>query len=131
MHTICIRKLRDPNPPVTVQYNENILSSPTEVLRRVAVSKIFGPTYPGDELRYPGIWFSFDEDRIGEGLKIQHSGDRTQEVKRIIISQLNPSGKEIDALDEIDERPVMAGELARAVVKVSRLGSCNNIHKRT
>ncbi|KAF8974467.1 hypothetical protein BDZ97DRAFT_1773730 [Flammula alnicola] len=96
LHTICIRKLRDPNPPVTV----------------------FGPTYLGDELRYPGIWFSFDEDRIGEGLKVPHAGDRMQEVKRIVISQIEPEGKVHDALDEVNECPVMVGDLARAVVKV-------------
>ncbi|KDR83647.1 hypothetical protein GALMADRAFT_235961 [Galerina marginata CBS 339.88] len=118
LHTICIRKLRDPNPPVTVVYKDSILSSPEEVLRRVGVGRVFGPTYPGDELRYPGIWFSFDEDRIGEGLKVPHAGDRMQEVKRIIISQNDPEEKSHDALDEVIECSAMAGELARAVVKV-------------
>ncbi|KAH9482741.1 UPF0183 protein T01G9.2 [Psilocybe cubensis] len=118
LHTICIRKLRDPNPPVTVQYNDTILSSPEEVLRRVTVGKIFGPTYPGDELRYPGIWFSFDDDRITEGLKINQAGDRMQEVKRIVISQILPEGKDGDALDEVNECASMTGELQRAVVKV-------------
>ncbi|KAF8913994.1 hypothetical protein CPB84DRAFT_1758102 [Gymnopilus junonius] len=118
LHTICIRKLRDPNPPVTVQYKDNILSSPEEVLRRVGVGRIFGPTYPGDELRYPGIWFSFDEDGIGEGLKVPQKGDRMQEVKRIIISRKDLDGKIHDVLDEVNECSAMAGELARAVIKV-------------
>lgn len=119
LHTICIRKLRDPNPPVTVRYQDNILSSPSEVLRRVGLLKVFGPTFPGGELRYPGVWFSFDEDRIIEGLKVPHTGDRMQEVKRIIISQIDSEGKEHDALGEVEESSVMAGELARAVVKAS------------
>ncbi|PPQ68008.1 hypothetical protein CVT26_007371 [Gymnopilus dilepis] len=118
LHTICIRKLRDPNPPVTVQYKDNVLSSPDEVLRRVGVGRVFGPTYPGDELRYPGIWFSFDEDNIGDGLKVPKTGDRMQEVKRIIISRKDVDGKAHDALDEVKECPAMAGELARAVIKV-------------
>ncbi|KAF8165255.1 hypothetical protein B0H34DRAFT_688473 [Crassisporium funariophilum] len=118
LHTICIRKLRDPHPPVTVQYNNIVLSSKDEVLRRVGVSRAFGPTYPGQELRYPGIWFSFDEDAIAEGMKAPHAGDRMQEVKRILISQIAPEGQVIDALDEVNENPVMAGDLARAVVKV-------------
>ncbi|KAF9569298.1 UPF0183-domain-containing protein [Agrocybe pediades] len=118
LHTICIRKLRDPNPPITVRYQGNILSSPDHVLRRVDVSKVFGPTYPGDELRYPGVWFSFDEDRIAEGLKVPHTEDRTQEVKRIIISQIDTEGKEHGALDEVEECSAMAGELMRAVIKV-------------
>ena len=119
LHTICVRKLRDPNPPVTVQYKDHVLSSPQEILRRSGVSKVFGPTYPGDELRYPGLWFSFDEDGLGEGLKVPHAGDRMQEVRRIVISQIDPGGKTYDALDEVNECAAMAGELARAVVKVS------------
>lgn len=121
LHTICIRNLRDPNPPVTVQYKDNVLCSPNDILRRVGVAKVFGPTYPGDELRYPGIWFSFDEDILGEGLKVHHAGDRMQEVKRIIISQIEPEGKTYDALDEVAECPVMVGDLARAVAKVKLL----------
>lgn len=121
LHTICIRRLRDPNPPVTVQYNNTVLSSPQTVLHRVDVSKVFGPTYPGDELRYPGIWFSFDEERIGEGLTAAHAGDRKQEVKRIIVSQIESEGKPNDVLDEVVDAPIMVGDLARAVVKVRRL----------
>lgn len=122
LHTICIRRLRDPNPPVTVQYNNIVLSSPQNILRRVDVSKVFGPTYPGDELRYPGIWFSFDEERISEGgLNTAHAGDRKQEVKRIILSQIESEGKPHDVLDEVVDAPVMVGDLARAVVKVRRL----------
>ena len=102
-----------------MQYKDHILSSPQEILRRSGVSKVFGPTYPGDELRYPGLWFSFDEDGLGEGLKIPHAGDRMQEVRRIVISQIDPGGKIYDALDEVNECAAMAGELARAVVRVS------------
>ena len=96
-----------------------MLSSADEVLRRVGVSKAFGPTYPGDELRYPGLWFSF-EDGIVKGLGAPHI-DRMQEVKRIIISQIEPGGKTQDALDEVNENAVMTGDLTRAVVKVDLL----------
>ena len=120
LHTICIRKLRDPHPPVVIQYNNTVLSSANEVLRRVGVSRAFGPTYPGDELRYPGLWFSFEEDGIAEGLGTHHVGDRMQEVKRILISQIEPDGVQ-DALDEANENAIMAGDLARAVVKVDIL----------
>jgi hypothetical protein len=121
LHTLCIRKLRDPHPPVVIQYNNTVLSSADEVLRRVGVSRAFGPTYPGDELRYPGLWFSFEEDGIAEGLGAPHAGDRMQEVKRILISQIEPDGKVQDALDEVNENVIMAGDLARAVVKVDLL----------
>src|SRR3984957_8506769 len=62
LHTICLRKLRDPNPPVTLRYRDKILSSSEEVLVRLCVSRHFGPTYPGDDLRYPGVSFTFEED---------------------------------------------------------------------
>ncbi|KAF8205067.1 hypothetical protein BJ912DRAFT_940171 [Pholiota molesta] len=105
--------------PIVVHIRPHLIFySLNETLRRVGVAKVFGPTYPGDELRYPGIWFSFDEDILGEGLKVPHAGDRMQEVKRIIISQIEPEEKTYDALDEVTECPVMVGDLARAVVKV-------------
>jgi hypothetical protein len=118
LHTICLRKLRDPNPPVTFRYRENALSSPEEVLRRVGVSRAFGPTYPGDDLRYPGVWFGFEEDGIGEGLKGAQAEDRQQEVKRVLVSQKGNDGKDQDALDEVAECPIMTGDVKQAVVKV-------------
>jgi hypothetical protein len=123
LHTICLRKLRDPNPPVTLRYRDTVLSSNEEVLIRVGVSRTFGPTYPGDDLRYPGVSFSFEEDVIGEGLKnsAKHSEDRTQEVKRVIVGQKGVDAQDRDALDEVMECPVMFGDIARAVVKVHYL----------
>ncbi|GLB33908.1 putative uncharacterised protein family (UPF0183) protein [Lyophyllum shimeji] len=118
LHTICLRKLRDPNPPVTLRYKETVLSSASGALTRVVVRRTFGPTYPGDELRYPGLWFSFEEDGIGEGVKGTHSEDRMQEVKRVFISQKGNDGRSQDALEEVFETPVMAGDIRQAVVKV-------------
>lgn len=120
LHTICLRRLRDPNPPVTLKYKETILSSSEEVLRRLGVSRTFGPTYPGDDLRYPGVSFSFEEDGRGDGLKgpVSHHDDRMQEVKRVIISQKSPDGEVRDALDEVLECPAMFGDVQRAVAKV-------------
>ncbi|KAF8663497.1 hypothetical protein AX16_001065 [Volvariella volvacea WC 439] len=118
LHTICLRKLRDPNPPVTLRYKETVLSSMDEVLRRVGVSRTFGPTYPGDDLRYPGLWFSFEEDGMSEALKGPHTEDKLQEVKRVLISQKDNDGKNVDALDEVAECPVMYGDLAHATAKI-------------
>lgn len=118
LHTICLRKLRDPNPPVTLRYKDIVLSSTEEVLRRVGVSRTFGPTYPGDDLRYPGLWFGFEEDGIVEGVKGTRSEDRVQEVKRVLISQKGNNGNVQDALDEVDECPMMYGDIRQAIVKV-------------
>ncbi|KAH9853527.1 hypothetical protein C2E23DRAFT_859093 [Lenzites betulinus] len=120
LHTISVRKLRDPNPPLTLTYKTAVLSSSQDSLKRVGVSRMFGPTYPGDDLRYPGVAFSFEEESRGDALKgaTVHPDDRQQEVGRIIISQKSPDGEPRDALDEVTECLSMAGELCRAVVKV-------------
>ncbi|KAF9055457.1 hypothetical protein BDZ89DRAFT_1088063 [Hymenopellis radicata] len=94
------------------------ISSPDNVLHRVDVRRFFGPTYPGDDLRYPGLWFSFEEDGITEGLKAVQSDDKMQEVKRLFISQKDPKHDDGDALDEVAECPIMNGDVSLAVVKV-------------
>lgn len=131
LHTIRIHNLRNTNPPLILKYKETVLSSPEEVLRRVGVSRTFGPTYPSgsgdDELRYPGLWFSFDEDAgrggvmsgeqvVGQGRR--QSEDRMQEVKKIVISQKGPDGGVQDALDEVVECAAMHGDIERAIIKV-------------
>ncbi|KAK7470533.1 hypothetical protein VKT23_001958 [Stygiomarasmius scandens] len=118
LRTICVRKLRDSSPPVTLRYKDTILSSPEEVLRRVGVSRTFGPTYAGDDLRYPGIWFSFEEDGLGEGRTGTQSEDRMQEVKRVLVSQKDLDTQEGDALGEVAYCPIMDGDISLAVVKV-------------
>ncbi|EGO01868.1 hypothetical protein SERLA73DRAFT_177420 [Serpula lacrymans var. lacrymans S7.3] len=120
LHTICLKKLRDPYPPVSLRYKDTLLSSAEDTLVKVLVSRTFGPTYPGDDLRYPGLWFSFEEDAIGEGFKgaSPHPDDRKQEVRRIFVSQKSHDGEERDALDEVTECSIMDGDVVRAVVKV-------------
>ncbi|KAJ7180195.1 hypothetical protein C8R43DRAFT_972147 [Mycena crocata] len=124
LHTIVLRKLRLGDPPVTLRYKDIVLSSPEDVLKRVFVSRTFGPTYPcpGDDLRadlrYPGVWFSFEEDGMGDGLKGIQSEDRMQEVKRVIVSQKDVDGEDRDALGELVECAAMDGDISRVIVKV-------------
>ncbi|KAI0375581.1 UPF0183-domain-containing protein [Pilatotrama ljubarskyi] len=120
LHTISVKKLRDPNPPLTLTYKNSVLSSSEDALKRVGVSRMFGPTYPGEDLRYPGISFTFEEDGRGEPLKgpAAQPDDRRLEVKQVIISQKSLDGERKDALDEVTECPAMVGELSRAVAKV-------------
>lgn len=119
LHTIAVRRLRDPNPPLTLRYKGNILSSPEKELRRVNVNLAFGPTYAGEDLRYPGVRFCFDDEGLRDKAK-QHE-DRSQEVIRLLITQTDPSGGELDALSEVPVSPVIYGELAEAIAKVSRI----------
>lgn len=124
LHTIVLRKLRLGDPPVTLRYKDIVLSSPEDALKRVFVSRTFGPTYPcpGDDLtadlRYPGVWFSFEEDGMGDGLKGIQAEDRMQEVKRVIVSQKELDGEDRDALGELVECAAMNGDISRAIVKV-------------
>jgi hypothetical protein len=126
LHTICIRRLRDElHPPLTLRYKETVLSSDREVFRRLSVNRTFGPTYAGEELRYPGIWFAFDDDGRSEPRPIGNrnaqatSGkDRDQEVKTIVVCEKHFDGKNGDALDEVRECDIMQGDVARAVIKV-------------
>jgi len=109
LHTIVLKRFRDV-PPVTIRFKGKILLAPDHVLRRVDVSRAVGPTYEGDELRYPGVWFSFDENAVPQG--------QNQEIKSITITQHN--GQDRDALQEVLECPVMCGGVARAVAKVHK-----------
>ncbi|KAF8746026.1 hypothetical protein AX14_004308 [Amanita brunnescens Koide BX004] len=114
LHTICLRKLRDQSPPVILRYKDAVLSSPDTIFKRVDVSRTFGPTYSGEDLRYPGVRFSFSNDVITEPSSPTKVEDRTQEVKRVIITQRD----EQDALEEVRECPVMNGDIVRAVARV-------------
>lgn len=120
LHTICLKKLQDPHPPVILSYKGESLSSPQQVLRRVGVSRAFGPTYPGDDLRYPGAWFSFEEDGRGESLKSPspRPEDKMQEVKRVIVSQTSQDDVLEDVLSEVRECDPMQGDISEAIIQV-------------
>ena len=122
LHTISIRHLRPVGlgMPLTLRYKNTILSAPNEPLRKSGVTRLFGPTYPGDLMRYPGVWFGFQEDGedVNKGLKLGQGDDRASEVRKVVIRQKAPEGEDRDILDEVYECPVMSGELSRAVVKV-------------
>ncbi|KAF8621610.1 hypothetical protein AX15_007630 [Amanita polypyramis BW_CC] len=116
LHTICLRRLREQSPPLTLRYKDVVLSSPETTLKRVGVSRSFGPTYFGEDLRYPGLCFCFSDDGIADSLKSAQTDDRAQEVKRVIITQRD----EQDALEEeeVHECSLMSGDIARAVARV-------------
>lgn len=95
------------------------------------MNQVFGPTYVGDVMRYPGAWFGFEEDGMGgigsaTGHTMGHGkDDRNQEVKRIVVTQRSPGGEDttqdMDALDEPLECSEMIGDLKEALVKVRTL----------
>lgn len=136
LHTISVRRLRDPSPPLTLRYRDSVLSSPQIELRRVEVNLSLGPTYDGQDLRYPGVSFSFDEDPLSHTHTERMNSrkppggtgqeDRMQQVKQILISQTAQDGETRDALSEVDECKAMYGELAEAIVKVSPVLTCRH-----
>ena len=109
LHAITLKRFRD-TPPVTIRFKDKILLAPKQTLRHVDVSRAIGPTYDGEELRYPGVWFSFDEHAAPQ--------DQNQEIKSVTVTQHN--GQERDALQEVLECPVMCGDISRAVAKVHK-----------
>lgn len=124
LHTICLRKLKDLHPPMILRYKDEIICSGEEPLVKVKITRTFGPTYPGDELRYPGVWFSFEDDASKESSKggpSYHATDhRSKEVKRIIVTQKEMPIGERDALDEVVPCAVMYEDVSRAVIKIHR-----------
>ena len=137
LHTISIRRFRDPSPPLTLRYRESILSSPETELRRIGVSLALGPTYDGPDLRYPGVSFSFDEDPIShprtERMNSRKSSggaeqeDRAQPVRQILIFQTTRNGEDKDALSEVEECRAMHGELAEAIARVNPILTLHHI----
>lgn len=109
LHTVVLKRFRDV-PPVTIRFNGKPLLAPDQVLRRVDISRAVGPTYEGEELRYPGVWFSFNESAASQ--------DQRQEIKSITITQ--HSGEDRDVLQEVLECPIMCGDIARAMIKVHK-----------
>ena len=100
-----------------------------------SASRIFGPTYPGESLHYPGVSFLFDEDGPGGigshnndmlvgALKVGSPvrEDRQREVKRIVVSQTSGDNIESDVLDEVMECESMVGGIREAIVKVCANG---------
>ena len=120
LHTICLKRLRDLNPPITLTYKNAILSSSEDVLRRVGVSRNFGPTYPGDDLRYPGVTFSFEDEGRAEGMinPTPQSEDKMQEVKRVFVMSKSVDGQPSDPLGEVLESAIMSGDVKRAIATV-------------
>lgn len=135
---ISLRQLHTSNgTPLIVKYKDKIVSSsgsPTgdgrgTILRRGGVNQGFGPTYVGDVMRYPGVWFGFEEDGVGSPTGIPTSAslghgkeDRNQEVKRIVVTRRQNEGdgpmQDVDPMEEPTECPEMEGDIARAVITV-------------
>ncbi|KZS98044.1 hypothetical protein SISNIDRAFT_436865 [Sistotremastrum niveocremeum HHB9708] len=118
LHTISLRRLRS-DPPLVLRYKSVILSSEDQVLRRSGVSRNFGPTYPGELMQYPGVWFGFEEDGQTGVVVKSPTDDRMQEVKRAVVCQKVEDGERSkDRLDDIQYCEVMNGQISRVVARL-------------
>jgi hypothetical protein len=142
LHTISVRRLRQPpNTAVStilaIRYALHeagemaVLSSPNVVLRRSDVNKVFGPTYPGEVLSFPGVWFAFEEEAATplSSSRSRNSSpplapaalgpDRNAEVKRIVVCQRFKDAT--DGSREVLVCPSMERELKCVSVEVNML----------
>jgi len=120
LHTISISHI-GADPPLILRYNSVLLLSPDIPLRRSDVSRVFGPTYAGSTMRYPGLSFSFDDDGPNNLGKKPSNEDRGQPVKRLTITQQtapSPTQTAIPDLDFITPCHAMEGELERATFTI-------------
>ncbi|KIJ56608.1 hypothetical protein M422DRAFT_22762 [Sphaerobolus stellatus SS14] len=121
LHTISVRRLRPVRQgmPLILRYRNETLASSDQPLRKAGVTKYFGPTYPGDTMRYPGIWFGFLEDgeEMNASSKSTVMEDRNLEVKKIVICQKTSDGSNENDLAEVKECQVMIGAMAQVVAR--------------
>ncbi|KAG8745755.1 hypothetical protein FRC10_007016 [Ceratobasidium sp. 414] len=123
LHTISLSLLRNvhSHPPLVLSYKNEVLAGPDVVLRRTAVQRTMGPTYKGERMKYPGVWFSFDEDTPGASAAGNgaNNGEGNAEVKRVVITQRQgEEGEKEDNTDEVVPNSVMYGDVKKAVIKV-------------
>jgi hypothetical protein len=120
LHTISISHFGI-DPPLILRYNTQVLLSPNVPLRRSDVSRVFGPTYAGSVMRYPGLSFSFDEDGSNNLTKKGSGEDRLQQVRRLTLTQqpvTSHSQAPVVDLDTIYVCPSLMGELRRMAFTV-------------
>lgn len=124
LHTISLSLHRNvsSHPPLVLSYKNEVLSGPDVALRRTAVQRVMGPTYGGESMSYPGVWFSFDEDvpgTVGTSNK-GNVAEGNMEVKRVVVTQRKEQtehGQE-DDVEELVPNPAMYGDVKKAVIKV-------------
>ncbi|KAJ1308477.1 hypothetical protein OPQ81_004181 [Rhizoctonia solani] len=105
--------------PLVLNYKNELLSGPDVVPRRTTVQQMMGPTYKGERMRYPGVWFSFEDDVPGTTGTV-NSAEGNAEVKRVVVTQRQEQSeneKEEDS-EELVPNSTMHGDIKKAVIKI-------------
>lgn len=102
-----------------LSYKNEVISGPDVVPHRIAVQRMMGPTYKDERMRYPGVWFSFEDDTSG-ATGVTNSAEGNPEVRRLVVTQRQEQSeheKEED-LEELAPNPTMYGDIRKAVIKI-------------
>ncbi|CAE6391150.1 unnamed protein product [Rhizoctonia solani] len=80
---------------------------------------MMGPTYKGEYMRYPGVWFSFEDDLPG-GAGVTNPTEGNSEVKRVVVTQRQEQREQEpeEDSDEVVPNSTMYGEIKKAVIKI-------------
>ncbi|KAG8691580.1 hypothetical protein FRC11_000621 [Ceratobasidium sp. 423] len=79
---------------------------------------MMGPTYKGERMRYPGVWFSFEDD-VPSSTGTTNSAEGNAEVKRVVVTQRQEQSEHEKEEDpELVPNPTMYGDIKKAVIKI-------------
>ncbi|CAE6494399.1 unnamed protein product [Rhizoctonia solani] len=120
LHTISLSLHRNNQQhiPLVLSYKDEVLSGPDVVPHRTAVQRMMGPTYKGDRMRYPGVWFSFEDDVPG-ATGVTNPEESNAEVKRVVVTQRQEQTEHDRQEDgEVVPNATMYGDVKRAVIQI-------------
>ncbi|CAE6485330.1 unnamed protein product [Rhizoctonia solani] len=120
LHTISLSLHRNSqvNIPLVLNYKNEVLSGPDVVPRRTTVQQMMGPTYKDERMRYPGVWFSFEDDIPGN-TGTTNTAEGNAEVRRVVVTQRQEQSEHEKEEDpELVPNSTMYGDIKKAVVKI-------------
>ncbi|CAE6479823.1 unnamed protein product [Rhizoctonia solani] len=121
LHTISLSLHRNNQQhiPLVLSYKDEVLSGPDVAPHRTAVQRMMGPTYKGERMRYPGVWFSFEDDVPG-ATGVPNTAEGNAEVKRVVVTQRQEQSEHDNEehFEEVVPNPTMYGDIKKAVIKI-------------
>ncbi|CAE6347262.1 unnamed protein product [Rhizoctonia solani] len=119
LHTISLSLHRNNQQhiPLVLSYKDEVLSGPDVVPHRTAVQRMMGPTYKDDRMKYPGVWFSFEDD-VPNTTGVPNSAEGNAEVKRVVVTQRQEQSELDKEAPEVVPNATMYGDIEKAVIKV-------------
>ncbi|GJJ07403.1 hypothetical protein Clacol_001605 [Clathrus columnatus] len=125
LRSISLRQIRSTNnigmPALVLLYKNVVLAAPDHILDKARVINTFGPTYPGDIVRYPGVTFSCLDDggEVEKRQRQKNTDSASLEIQKIVIQQID----ELDIDENVDtvmEYPIAFGDVLRVIAEVNK-----------